>query len=263
MTLIRYLRLLGVQLRASALMAMQYRVDFALDGLIEIFWGFTAIIPLFVVYSARESVAGWNFGESLLVVGWFTLLTGVLEGAVSPALTTVVEHIRKGTLDFVLIKPADAQFLVCTARLLPWRAVNVVTALVVFGYAFRLLGRTPTFGAIAMSLALLWASTAVLFSLGILTVSAAFYVVRIDNLMHLFISIFDAARWPSAVFRGAIRFIFTFVIPLALMTTYPAQALLGTLPVSTFVLSLLGAAIFVGLSRLVWLRALGKYTSAS
>ncbi|WP_394836699.1 ABC-2 family transporter protein [Pendulispora rubella] len=261
--MIRYLRLLGVQLRASALLGMQYRIDFALDGLIEVFWAITSIIPLFVVYSARATVAGWSFGESLLVVGWFTLLAAVLEGAISPSLTNVVEHIRKGTLDFVLIKPADAQFLVCTARIQPWRAINVVTAVIIFGYAFRLLGHSPTFGGIAMSLALLWASTAVLFSLGILTVSAAFYVVRIDNLMHLFIAIFDAARWPSAVFRGVIRFIFTFVIPLALMTTYPAQALLGTLPVSTFVLSLLGACVFVGLSRLVWLRALGKYTSAS
>jgi ABC-2 type transport system permease protein len=28
----------------------------------------------------------------------------------------VMDHIRKGTLDFVLLKPADAQFLVSTAR---------------------------------------------------------------------------------------------------------------------------------------------------
>jgi len=263
MTVLRYLRLLGVQLRASTVLGMQYRVDFVLDGIIEVFWAITSIVPLFVVYSARASVAGWSFGESLLVVGWFTLLGGVLEGAISPSLFNVVEHIRKGTLDFVLLKPADAQFLVCTARLQPWRAVNVATAVAIFVYAFRSLGHGPSWLGIAMSLALLAASTAVLFSLGILTVSAAFYVVRIDNLMHLFISIFDAARWPSSVFRGALRFVFTFVIPLALMTTYPAQALLGKLPLSTFVFSLLGALIFVGISRAVWLHSIGKYTSAS
>ena len=55
--------------------------------------------------------------ESLVVVGFFTLLHAVLEGAVSPSLTAVVEHIRHGTLDFVLLKPADAQFLVSTAKL--------------------------------------------------------------------------------------------------------------------------------------------------
>ena len=57
-------------------------------------------------------------------------MQGILEGAINPSLTSVVEHIRKGTLDFVLLKPADAQFLVSTARFHPWRAINVVTALV-------------------------------------------------------------------------------------------------------------------------------------
>ena len=60
---------------------------------------------------------------------------------------------------------------------------------------------------------------AVLYSLWILIVSLAFYVVKVDNLTYLFTSIFDAARWPATVFRGVLHLVFTFVIPLALMTT--------------------------------------------
>ena len=44
----------------------------------------------------------------------------------APSLGNVVEHIRKGTLDFVLLKPADAQFLVSTSRFEFFRFVNVV-----------------------------------------------------------------------------------------------------------------------------------------
>ena len=54
-------------------------------------------------------------------------------------------------------------------------------------------------------------------------------MVRLDNLIYLFNSVFDAARWPASVFRGVWRIVFTFVVPLALMTTYPALALLGRL----------------------------------
>ena len=52
-----------------------------------------------------------------MVTGWFILLQGVLDGAINPGLQAVIEHIRKGTLDFVLLKPADAQFLVSTVAL--------------------------------------------------------------------------------------------------------------------------------------------------
>jgi ABC-2 type transport system permease protein len=245
------------------LLAMQYRADFAIDVFIEVLWATTAIIPLFVVFRTRTTVAGWSFPEALLVTGWFTLLQGLLEGAINPSLVNVVEQVRKGTLDFVLIKPADAQFLVSTTRFQPSRAINAVTATVIFVYAFQHIGHGPSPLDLATSLLLLGVATTLLYSLWILTVSAVFYVVRVDNLTYLFTAIFDAARWPSSVFRGTVRVIFTFVVPLALMTTFPAQAMLGRLPLAALLLAVGGALFFAGVSRTIWLRAIGRYTSAS
>lgn len=220
-------------------------------------------MPLLVVFGARRGVAGWTFEEALIVLGWFTVMKGVLEGAVNPSLASVVEHIRKGTLDFVLLKPADAQFLVSTARFMPWRLVDVLAGLGVFAVAFARMGRAPSPGAAAAALLLLACATLVLYSLWILVVSAAFYVVKVDNLSYLFSSIFDAARWPVSVFRGALRLIFTFVVPLALMTTFPALALLGKLDLAVAAQAVLGALGFAALARLAWRRAIGAYTSAS
>ncbi len=259
---LRYWRLLGMQLRASVLLGLQYRADFLLDGLVEVFWMATTLVPLLVVFRVRPLVAGWSFGECLIVMGWFTFLQGVLEGAINPSLISVVEHVRKGTLDFVLIKPADAQFLVSTARFAPWRAVNMVTAVLIFVWGFRRLGRAPAPLSIAVAAVSLVSAVAVLYSLWIVTVSAAFYVVRIDNLSYLFNAVFDAARWPIGIFRGVVRIAFTFVVPLALMTTYPAQALLGTLPLHTLLASLGGAIVSLALARTVWTASIARYTSA-
>jgi ABC-2 type transport system permease protein len=262
MSAIRYARLFGMQVRASLLLGLQYRADFWLDGFIEVFWMVTALVPLRVVFRIRPTVAGWTFGEALMVTGWFTFLEGILEGAINPSLASVVDHIRKGTLDFVLLKPADAQFLVSTARFQPWRGVNVLTAFAIFAWGFRLIGRSPTVGAIALASVTMLAAVTVLYSLWILTVSAAFYVVRVDNLTHLFSAVFDAGRWPITMFRGVVRFLFTFVVPLALMTTYPAQALLGTLSARTLVGAVAGAVLALGVSRIVWTASIARYTSA-
>ncbi len=259
----RYLRLLGIQFRASAAVAMQYRVEFLVEGALSLFWAGWSLVPLLVLFGHRTAVAGWSMDEALVVIGWFTLMKGVLEGAVNPSLTSVVEHIRKGTLDFVLLKPADAQFLVSTARFEPWRVLDLAGALAIFGVAFGRLGRLPGPGDVLSALLLLLCGAWTLYSLWILVVSAAFYVVKVDNLTFLFSSIFDAARWPATVFRGVWRVIFTIVIPLALMTTYPAMALLGRLDLRTAVLSFLGAGALAAFSRAVWLRAISRYTSAS
>jgi len=259
----RYWRLFEVQVRSSVLLGLQYRADFILDGVVSLFWTLTALVPLFTVFHLRQTVAGWTFEEALLVTGWFTLLEAILEGAINPSLTAVVDHIRKGTLDFVLLKPADAQFLVSTARFEPWRSTNVVTALVLWTLAFVRMGRPPSLPGSVAAVLLLVTATALLYSLWILTVSAAFYVVKIDNLTNLFNSIFDAARWPVQVFRGLMRWVFTFIIPLALMTTFPAEAMLGRLPLTALAWSVVGAGVFGWLSRRVWLSSIAHYTSAS
>jgi ABC-2 type transport system permease protein len=259
----RYLRLLAVQLRASGLLALQYRVEFLGEGALALFWAGWSLVPLLVVFGHRPVVAGWTFEEALVVMGWFTLMSGILEGAVNPSLATVVEHIRKGTLDFVLLKPADAQFLVSTARFEPWKAIDLVAGLAVFAVAFHRMGRAPAAGDVLAAVALLACATLTLYSIWILVVSAAFYVVKVDNLAFLFSSIFDAGRWPVTVFRGAWRFVFTFVVPLALMTTYPALALLGRLDLRTAVLAFAGAGAFAVCARAVWVRSIARYTSAS
>lgn len=260
----RYLRLLLLQLRTSVLLAAQYRFDFFLDAGIGLFWTATAIMPLFVVYggSNRAGVPGWTFGETLLVVGFFITLQAVLDGAINPGLAAVIDHIRKGTLDFVLLKPADAQFLVSTARFQLWRGAGLIHAGIVFGIAFNEIGRLPSVGGVLMAIMLIGVATALLYSMWILIISLAFIVVKVDNLTYLFTSIFDAARWPSSVFRGPVKLVFTFIVPIAVMTTFPAEALLGRLEWQRLAFSILGAAVFATVARLVWLRSISRYTSA-
>ena len=259
----RYARLFWTQVRASLLLAMQYRYDFLIDGVISVLSVIPVILPIFVIFEDRPMIVGWTLAESLLVVAWFITLDAIIDGAISPSLTAVVEHIRNGTLDFVLLKPADAQFLVSTAKFQPWRITHLIAAAILFGYAFSQLGRGPEPGGVLASLVLLTLATLILYSLWILTVCAAFYVVKVDNLSYLFASVFDAARWPASVFRGIVKFIFTFVIPLALMTTYPAEALLGRLSPEKLVGSIIGAIAFAAFARVMWLQSIGKYTSAS
>jgi len=259
----RYAGLFRVQLAMSALTAMQYRADFVVKGLIAILWMGVTLVPVLVVFGVRKSVAGWSFPESLVVVAWFTLLRAVLEGAVSPSLTAVVEHVRKGTLDFVLLKPADSQFLVSTAKFEPWRVIDVVGALAIFVYAFAHLGRWPGPRELLLGLLFLALAVMVLYSFWILVVSASFWVVKVDNLSYLFQSLFDAGRWPISIFKGALYYIFTFVFPLALMTTYPALALLGKLSGRNAALAWLGGLAFAVVARAAWKRALAMYTSAS
>ena len=259
----RFLRIIRAMLHASLALALQYRLEFLVEGALALLWMAVTLVPLLVVFGNRGAVAGWTFPEMLVVLGWFVALKGILEGTLSPSLMQVVEHVRKGTLDFVLIKPADAQLLVSLSKIEPWRVIDLFGAGAIFVYAFRHMGRAPALSDVLLAAALLCAAVLVLYSIAILVVSIAFVAVRVDNLLYLFQSLFDVARWPSSVFRGLLAMVFTYVLPLALMTTYPALALLGKITTRTTLGALLGSLAFATVARLFWLSSIRRYTSAS
>jgi ABC-2 type transport system permease protein len=260
--MLRYWTLLSIQVKAALLLSLQYRLDFFVQMAMSLFWTATALVPLWVLFSMRSGVAGWSAHEALLVAGFFIALKGVLQISIQPALSNVVEHIRNGTLDFLLLKPVDAQFLLSTSKLDLPHVVDVLAGLGLVAWALAQRGQRPPLTSIALAVGILACALAILYAIWILVVSLAFRVVKVDNLSFLIISTFDAARWPSSVFRGVLAFVFTFVVPLALMTTYPALALLGRISLRQVATSLAVALAFLFVSRRVWLRSVRFYTGA-
>ena len=136
---------------------MQYRADFfvgALHGRVLRLLERGADVRL--VGAAPDASPAGRSPEAALVTAWFTLPARASSTArCSRRCMAVVEHIRKGTLDFVLLKPADAQFLVSTAKLRDlqlrrrrrrrwgWRV-----------WALHRLHRVPTRGQVAIALVL-------------------------------------------------------------------------------------------------------------
>lgn len=259
----RYLRLAGLQLRISAAAGMTYRADFLLEGVLALLSLGLLLLPWMVLFDNREMVAGWQAHEALMVIAYFTGLRAVLDGLVSPSLVDLLEKIRNGAFDYVLLKPADAQALISTSRCEPWQIFNLLFAVGLAVYAFADRGYGPSAADVGLGVALFVSGLLAMYSLWLLCAAAGFWVVRLDNLTYLLSSIFDVARWPVHVFRGAWRFVFKFVIPVAVMTTYPAQALLGGLDAGTALATIGGALALVVVSRLVWRLAIRNYTSAS
>lgn len=261
--MMRYLRLFAVQFRTSAAAAMAYRANFLLEGVMALLWIALTLLPLMVVFDARAEIEGWDWPSALIVMAYFLAVRAVIEGTISPSLAELVGAIRSGAFDYVLLKPIDAQAMISASRYEPWRLFDLLGAIALVVYAFVERGRPPALADLALGMVLFGAGVLATYALWILCAAASFWVVRLDNLMYLLGSIFDIARWPVQVFRGAWRFVFTFVIPIAVMTTFPAMALLGRLDAWATLATAGGALALVALSRVVWLMAIRSYTSAS
>jgi viologen exporter family transport system permease protein len=259
----RYLRVLAIQLRISVSTAMAYRANFLVEGVMSLAWMALALVPLIVLFDGRPTVAGWDAPSALIVIAYFMAVRAVLEGLISPSLVDLVEKIRNGSFDYVLLKPVDAQAMVSASHYEPWKVFDLAGAIAVVIYAFVQRGAPPPAADLVLGVLLFGSGVVAAYALWILCAAASFWVVRLDNLMYLLGAIFDTARWPVQVFPGAWRFVFTFVLPVALMTTYPAKALLGELDAWAALATVGGSLLLLAISRVVWRTAIRSYTSAS
>ncbi len=105
-----------------------------------------------------------------------------------------------------------------------------------------------------------------------LLIAAAFHIsvlgvgimtTSVDHLIMIYRDFSSMLRIPVDLYTEPIRFLLTFALPLGIMITFPAKALLGILSPSLFLISLLFGAVSLFLSLKFWSFALKKYTSAS
>lgn len=257
----RYWKLLG-RFWGSALAAeLEYRGNFALAAIAAVAMLAGSVFSLSLLYQGGYRPGGWRFEEALLVLGGFTILEGFSNTFLGPNLNRIVEQVQKGTLDFVLLKPVDSQFWLSTRFFSPWGLPNLLFGLGVWVYAGGRLGMGLSdylFG-----LGLLGVASLLLYSLWFILGSTSIWFVKIYNVTEVLRGLLEAGRYPIGAYPALYRFFFTFVVPVAFLTTVPAQASLGRLEAGTLWVAL-GIALFVFVfARLFWRLALRSYTSAS
>ncbi len=240
---------------------LEYRGNFVLAALSSLGGAAGSLFGISLLYQGGYQPGGWRFEEALLVLGAFLMLDGLAFTLLSPNLNRVVEQVQKGTLDFVLLKPLDSQFWLSFRTLSPWGLTDGLIGLAIWFYA----GSRLQFGAAdyLTGLGLLGVAFVMLYSLWFIIGCSSIWFVKVANATEVLRAVLEAGRFPVQAFPAAYRFVFTFVVPVAFLTTVPAEAALGRLTVANLGLAVLIALGLLLFSRAFWRFALRSYTSAS
>jgi ABC-2 type transport system permease protein len=258
-----YVRLFGAFLRVSILGELAYRVNFFVqlaESLLELA---TSIAGLAVVFSYTDNLGGWRPDEVLALIGVYFLVGGIIGLVIQPGMAQLIESVREGTLDFVLTKPEDAQLLVSAQRLEIWRLIDVALGFGVLTIALTRLGEKVGVWEASQFVLMLFAGGVIVYSFWLILATLSFWLVRVENILEIFQSMYEAGRWPVSLYPGWLRYALTFIVPVAFATTVPAEALTGRLSGETLLGALALATVLFLLSRRFWRIGLRRYSGAS
>ncbi len=259
----RYLRLIGVYFRLGVLNELEYRGNFFVQVFQSILSLATALGGLAVIFSYTDNLGGWTPAELLALLGVYFLVGGIIGLVIQPSMQRLMEDVREGTLDFTLIKPADAQFLVSVRQFQLWKAMDLLIGLGLLAAGLRGLESQLGPGPAVAFIIALTAGGVIVYSFWMMLSTLTFWVVRAENILVVFQSVYQAGRWPLSVYPSWLRYGLTFVIPVAFATSVPVEALSGRLSPAALAGSLALAALLLYLCRRFWLLGLKRYSGAS
>ena len=257
------LRLAVLFFRIGLMNEMAYRTNFLVQLLQAAMTLGTSLAGLAVIFAHTKDLRGWSPAELVALLGVYLLMGGLIGLVIQPSMQRFMEDVRSGTLDFTLTKPEDAQVLVCLSEMRTWRLADVGLGVVVLSIAMARLENDlelMQLGAFAIALAM---GTVIVYSFWVILATFTFWFVKIENILVIFQSMYEAGRWPVGVYPRWLRATLTFLIPIAFAVTVPTEALVGRLTLENLVVAIALAATMLVASRLTWKQGVKHYSGAS
>jgi ABC-2 type transport system permease protein len=259
----KYLRLLRLYLKTSLMTDLEYRANFVGAILMTVFEVIWSALGTLVFFAFTNDIGGWSYTESLIVVGLLFLSFGFLDTVVWANIEALAQHVRKGTLDFVLTKPVNSQFHATLQRVRLDRLASMFGGIALVSYAMIQLRATPSFAQWALFALLFAGALLLLYSLLIMLGTLAFWTHEINGFAEIIYALLDVGRVPAQALPEPVRAIMTFIIPIAFITTVPAEVLIGRITTDfVFYGWLFAIAAFIACTRF-WRFAVRRYASAA
>lgn len=256
-------RVLSALLKINIQQDLSYRVDMLVNILTSIMWLGWELIGLSIIFANTNSIGGWRAGDVIALLGVFRIINTFMQMVVWPNSEKFNRGVREGTLDYTFLQPVNSQFMVSFSRIVVWQVWNLAIGIILISVGLSMTSSTTNAGSIFTFLLLTFSGGVVIYSLWVVLIAMTFWFTKFDNNVTLMAALMDAGRFPATVYPVWLRVIVTFIVPIALATTVPLQALRGELEWWHIVLALAAGVFAFLISRLVWKAGVQRYSGAS
>src|SRR5271156_1168977 len=225
MNLKRYLTIYAALWKNSVAREMSFKGNFLLWIVVELLWFGLQLSFVTVVYSQTNSVGSWTKWQMVLLVGASNFIQQIYQAFFLTNCTALSELVRTGKMDFLLALPVNTRFIVSTRQVDLGAFVNALFAVCVMIYSAVKLNLHPSSGQFTGFAALCVLAVLIHYSLMFMLTSVSFWTVRAQGLVWGYYNLFNIARMPDEIFRGAFKAVFTFALPILLVSNVPTRVL--------------------------------------
>jgi ABC-2 type transport system permease protein len=264
MNLKRYLAIYATLWRNSVAREMSFKGNFILWIIVELLWFGLQLTFVSVVYSQTNSVGTWSKWEMVMLVGASNFIQQIFQAIFLTNCTGLSELVRTGKMDFLLALPVNTRFIISLRVVDLGGFINALFGLCVLVFAAHKAQVHPTLVQLCGFGVLCVVGILIHYSLMFILATISFWTVRAQGIVWGYYNLFNIARMPDEAFKGAFKAVFTFALPVLLVSNVPVRVLADKINSPWAWILLLGVgAVWACVSEWFWHLSLRRYTSAS
>ena len=220
---------------------------------------------LFSIFKHTDALAGYTLPEVALFFITFNIVD-ILAQLFFRGIYSVRSLIREGDFDYFLIQPTNILFRVAFHTV---DFLDVLTIIPVFYITFYITRHIPDGVPTAPTvhwfryIFLTLNGLLIAFAIHIVVASLAVLTQELENTIWIYRDLMTLGRFPADIYESPMRGILTFIIPVAVMVSFPVKAFLGKLDTIWLFHALLMALSSLAFSLYFWRFATRRYTSVS
>ncbi|WP_127534765.1 ABC transporter permease [Paenibacillus kobensis] len=249
--------------RASVRSRMQYRFNFWFSTLMSALINVVEFLMLAVILMKFGHIKGWTLEEAGWLYGVLTL-SKALYRTVASDVHNIENYLVSGELDALLLRPLPV-LLALMSRNVSIRFGEVIQGVCILALSMSSLMREGQIGWLSVPLTafIVLCGAVLLFSIGLLTATAGFWLTRITELQNI---TEDAARtaaqYPLSIYPRWLQGFLIGVIPVGFANFMPGLFVLrGDTGWWMLLLTAAVAGALLSLSLFVWKFGISRYQS--
>ncbi len=260
----KHLFLWCILMKNSLMGQLEYRMNFFTGIAMELGYFLAKIVYMIVVYKTGVPINGLTPDEVLVFFGSYMIATGPYAGLYMMNLFGIGRQVQSGELDLLLVKPVSLQFLLTLRRSdLALFTVDVLLGIVAVIVGLVRMAMPVGFLDILGYVGYMITGSLIAYAMFLLPQVLAFKLVKTNALAGLVDSSWDFNNMPMGIYSRLIQQIGVFVLPIFVITNFPALFILKKMDPLHAVWGIIGPIAWLALSSYLFNRGLKHYQSAS
>ncbi|SDS71485.1 ABC transporter permease [Microlunatus soli] len=256
------LRLYGALVSMSLRRQLSFRTDLAFEVIATVATVASSAAAVLVLFTRVDTIGGFSPAAAILLLGTFHIVTGLRRALVEPNLRFIAGDVGDGSFDEQLLQPAPILFLVSLGGVAPLALSQTLIGIVAAVLGVSRLDRAPSVPLIGCWLLMIISAAVIMWATRCLIAATVFFSLGL-TLDVAYDAVWQTAPYPTTIFARPVRFVLTYLLPVAFLATVPAAVLAGTLSPWWTLTGPAVAVISSAAAVSIWRVGLSRYTSAT